>query len=84
MDSLRADVMEFDATTRTWRDLVQDSDTTPCKFYGQSVVSYGECWPVTCVFFPVKRMYMCNWKDFAAPTSGVNGASNSPAIYRST
>lgn len=42
MDSLRADVVEFDCRTRTWSKVLTDSEETPCKFYGQSVCTYGD------------------------------------------
>jgi hypothetical protein len=42
MESLRADVMEFNVRSKTWATVVTDSEATPCKFYGQSVCTYGE------------------------------------------
>ena len=42
MDSLRADVMEFNPRTRKWRQMLTNSEATPCKLYGQSVCTYGE------------------------------------------
>ncbi|KAG5182529.1 hypothetical protein JKP88DRAFT_164369 [Tribonema minus] len=42
MDSLRADIVEFDTRTRAWRRVVTDSEETPCRFYGQSLCTYGE------------------------------------------
>lgn len=42
MDSLRADVVEYNVTCRTWTRILTDSEETPCKFYGQSVCTYGD------------------------------------------
>ncbi|CAM9434454.1 unnamed protein product [Chrysoparadoxa australica] len=42
MDSLRADVLEYDIRSRTWNKVLTDSEETPCKFYGQSVCTHGE------------------------------------------
>ena len=42
MDSLRADVVEFSVPSRTWTGVLVDSEQTPCKFYGQSVCTYGD------------------------------------------
>ncbi|CAB1101283.1 unnamed protein product [Ectocarpus sp. CCAP 1310/34] len=42
MDSLRADVVEYNTRTRTWTSVLTDSEETPCKFYGQSVCTYGD------------------------------------------
>lgn len=42
MDSLRADVVEYNTRTRTWTSILTDSEETPCKFYGQSVCTYGD------------------------------------------
>lgn len=42
MDSLRADVVEYNVPKRTWTRILTDSEETPCKFYGQSVCSYGD------------------------------------------
>lgn len=42
MDSLRADVVEYNVPNRTWTRILTDSEETPCKFYGQSVCTYGD------------------------------------------
>ncbi|CAM9398958.1 unnamed protein product [Discosporangium mesarthrocarpum] len=42
MDSLRADVVEYNTRTRTWLSILTDSEETPCKFYGQSVCAYRD------------------------------------------
>lgn len=42
VDSLRADVMEYNTRKRKWSSVLADSEETPCKFYGQSVCAYGE------------------------------------------
>ncbi|CAN0328758.1 unnamed protein product [Ectocarpus sp. 12 AP-2014] len=42
MDSLRADVVEYNVPNRTWTQILTDSEETPCKFYGQSVCTYGD------------------------------------------
>lgn len=42
MDSLRADVVEYNVPNRTWTRILTDSEKTPCKFYGQSVCTYGD------------------------------------------
>ncbi|CAM9559870.1 unnamed protein product, partial [Discosporangium mesarthrocarpum] len=42
MDSLRADVVEYNVANRTWTKILIDSEETPCKFYGQSVCTYGD------------------------------------------
>lgn len=42
MDSLRADVVEYNTRTRTWTSVLTDSEETPCRFYGQSVCTYGD------------------------------------------
>mmetsp|Transcript_16029 Transcript_16029/g.23788 ORF Transcript_16029/g.23788 Transcript_16029/m.23788 type:complete len:398 (+) Transcript_16029:68-1261(+) len=42
MDSLRTDIVEFDARTRTCRKIITDSEETPCRFYGQSVCTYNQ------------------------------------------
>ncbi|CAM9514931.1 unnamed protein product [Choristocarpus tenellus] len=42
MDSLRADVVEYSIVNRKWTKVLTDSEETPCKFYGQSVCTYGD------------------------------------------
>jgi hypothetical protein len=48
MESLRADVMEFNTRSKTWATVVTDSEATPCKFYGQSVCAYGKLYTHHC------------------------------------
>mmetsp|Transcript_35716 Transcript_35716/g.47121 ORF Transcript_35716/g.47121 Transcript_35716/m.47121 type:complete len:429 (-) Transcript_35716:15-1301(-) len=36
-DQVFGDMFEFDVKTSIWRELVADTDDSPCKFYGQSM-----------------------------------------------
>ncbi len=42
MDSLRADIVEFDCKKKQWSQILPDSEEMPCSFYGQSMCAYKD------------------------------------------
>ncbi len=42
MDSLRADIVEFDCKKQQWSQILRDSEEMPCSFYGQSLCAYKD------------------------------------------
>lgn len=42
MDSLRADIVEYNTRKREWTKVLADSEEMPCKSYGQSVCAYED------------------------------------------